>query len=76
MVTFLGTVRETKMNSDKKVLLCERKRHTARRAASVRCADLSLLGGGGGYLPLLGRYLPWPGGGIPTLSRGRGTYPG
>ena len=32
---------------NKKVLLRERKWHTAHCAASVRCADLSWLGGGG-----------------------------
>ena len=35
-------------NQYKKVLLRERKRHTARRVASARFADLSPDGGGGG----------------------------
>ena len=63
---------------NKKVLLHERKRHTARHVASpwgeggsylgwVGGGILTLAGGvptlvGGGYLPWLGRYLPWPGG--------------
>ena len=40
---------------NKKVPTSERKRHTARHTASVRCADLSWWG----VLTLAGRYLPW-----------------
>ena len=77
--------------SNKKVLLRERKRHTARHVASA--CHAVLVGGvtypGGGYLPWWrgtypggGGYLPWwrggtypGGGGVPTLVEG-GTYPG
>ena len=41
----------------KKVLLCERKRHTARRVASARYAALTP---------------DWGGGGVPHLFLGRG----
>ena len=58
---------------NKKVLLRECKKHTARHTTSVCCADLSWQGGGGGYLPWPGGYLPWPGGIYPSW---RGTYPG
>ena len=37
-----------KLRANKKVLLRERKRHTARRAASTRCATVSREGAGGG----------------------------
>ena len=73
----------------KKVLLRERKRHTARRIASTHCAALSPgRGQGEGYLPWMGEgrtylgqggkylgrvYLPWMG--LPTFDQG-GTYPG
>ena len=64
----------------KKVLLRERKRHTARPVASVRSAVLSWLGGcvgGGGGYPILTclrgvphpgvpPILTWPGGGTPS----------
>ena len=64
----------------KKVLLRERKRHTAHRIASTRCAGL--VGVGGGVAPLLGKGVPpsagWgtplPGKGVPT-SAGWGTLP-
>ena len=46
--------------SNKKVLLRERKRHTARRIASTRCD--AMFPCGGGVPTLAGRYLPWPGG--------------
>ena len=52
---------------NKKVLLRERKRHTARRVASTRYAV------GGGGVPTLGggRVSTFPGGGgVPTLGRG------
>ena len=71
--------------TNKKVLLRELKRHTARRAASVRCADLSWLGWGGTFPGQRGGTFPgqrgggtYPGWreGVPTLARGRGTYPG
>ena len=63
-----------------KVLLRERKRHTARRVASTRHAVP--VGGGGGVPTLVGGYLPWWwwGGylpwwwGVPTLVGG--TYHG
>ena len=48
-------------NINKKVLQPERKRHTARRIASTRCAALSPRG-----------YLPWLG--VSTLAGGGGTY--
>ena len=52
---------------NKKVLLRERKRHTARRVASARYADLSSDGEGGMPHPVLDRGYP-----IPSLDR-RGT---
>ena len=59
----------TLIRNNKKVLLRERKRHTARRVASVHCADLPWLGGvptlAGGRGP--GGYLPWSGS-VPTLA--------
>ena len=74
---------------NKKVLLHERKRHTACHTASVRCADLSWwegegylswpVGGRGGGGTYTGRgrvYLPWLGEGVPTLAGGGGTYHG
>ena len=69
-----------KNNFNKKVLLRERKRHTARRVAST-CYAVPvggyLLWWGGAYPG--GGYLPWVGGiysgwGVPTLVGG-GTYP-
>ena len=58
MTEFSVLVYRNKLRQHKKVLLCERKRHTAHRATSVRCADLSWPGG----VPTLARgYLPWPG---------------
>ena len=66
---------------NKEVLPRERKRHTARRAASTRCAALSHSGRGGGSTYLDpgegvthsgwggGEYLPWLGD-IPTLAGG------
>ena len=72
-------------NVNKKVLLRERKRHTANRTASVHCADLSWLGSTypGLGVPTLARegYLPWPGGtypgweGVPALVRGYLPWP-
>ena len=72
-----------KHSYDKKVLLRERKRHTACRIASTRCAALSnpdLVGGegsqvwGGTWSQVQGRY-PVPGqGGTPSQVWGRG-YP-
>ena len=67
----------------KKVLSRERKKHTARRVASTRCAALSPRRGVGGYLPCLGggvpalagRNLPWPGRYLPWMG-GRVTYSG
>ena len=55
---YLRVLSVVEQKSNKKVLLHERKRHTARRAASVRCGDLSL---GGGVPTLAGGYLPWSG---------------
>ena len=49
-----------KLNPNKKVLLRERKRHTASRVASAQ---------GEGYLT-------WMGGGVPTLDGEKGTYLG
>ena len=66
--------KEVKQISNKKVLLRERKRHTARRVASARYADLSRGGtpshvrGGGGYP------VPCLGGGTPSHAWG-GTPP-
>ena len=57
---------------NKKVLLRERKRHTARRVASTRYAVLV----GVGVPTLGGGYLPWWGGGVPTPGGGWGTYLG
>ena len=64
--------------SNKKVLLRERKRHTARRIASTRCAALSnpdLLGGGVPHPRSRGRGTPVPDpGGLPCPRLGgRGT---
>ena len=70
-----------KTKRDKKVLLRERKRHTASHAASVCCADLSWLGWGGG-LPTLASGVPtltrdtYLGCRVPTLARGVPTWPG
>ena len=71
------------LKSNKKVLLHERKRHTARRVASTRCAALS---GGGGYpIPGLGGGYPVPGlggysipglGGVPSPRSGGYPIPG
>ena len=70
-------------NFNKKVLLCERKRHTDRGVSSTPYGALSGGGGvptlaGGGYLPWQGVTYPgWgtcPGQGVPTLAGG--TYPG
>ena len=65
---------------NKKVLLRERNRHTARRVASPGGGG----GGGGGFIPWLGGggtylgwgrgYLPWPGGGGTYLSQGGEGY--
>ena len=55
-------------DGNKKVLLHERKRHTARRVASARV---------GRRVPTLDRgmgYLPWRGEGVPTLD-GEGYLP-
>ena len=69
-------------NVNKKVLLRERKRHTARRVASV-CHAIPVggtyAGGGvptlgGGVPTLVGGYLPWWGSTYP--GGGGGTYPG
>ena len=69
--------------TNKKVLLRERKRHTARRVASTCCATLSpggtypgwgvptLDGGtypGGKYLPWSGGYRPWTGDYLPDVG--------
>ena len=74
--------------SNKKVLLCERKRHTARRVASARYAAPSPNGGRGGVphpVPDGGRGEGYPiqsqmggtpfpsAGGCPHLDLGRGT---
>ena len=69
LATLLTRKRANKFSKNKKVLLRERKKHTAHRIASTRCA---VLYPGGGYLP-------WPG--VPKLERGYlpwpvGTYPG
>ena len=76
------TVRTTLWN--KKVVLREHKRHTARCVASPwggtylgwRGEGVPTLARGRGYLPWPGGsgYLPWPGEGVPTLAGGRGNY--
>ena len=74
-----------KLILNKKVLLRERKRHTARHAASHRGGGTYLGQGdtylGWGYLPWLwgtppwlGGYPPWPKGEVPTLAGG-GVHP-
>ena len=57
------------INVYKKVLLRERKRYTARRIASTRCA-----GGGEGY-PFPGGGYPFPGGGTPPRRGVNGQTP-
>ena len=47
---YCGQIMTEQKSINKKVLLCERKRHTAHRVASPCCAALSP-GGGGGDLP-------------------------
>ena len=80
-----------KITFNKKVLLCERKRHTARRVASP-WGRVTYLGGRGSYLgrgnppwlgvfTLAGGYLPWPRGylawlGVSTLARGYPLWQG
>ena len=64
--------------SNKKVLLCEHRRHTTHSVASTHCTALSPGGGvvlilGRGVPTLAGGYLPWPE--VLTLAA-RGTYPG
>ena len=64
------SVQGGQFTNNKKVLLRERKRHTARRVASP----------GSGYLPWLGAggYPPWPGGTYPPWLAGvylGGGYP-
>ena len=67
-------------SNNKKVLLRERKRHTARRVASARYADWGGGGlpiprsGGGGTHPQIQGGFPVPGpGGTPSQVRGRGV---
>ena len=59
-----------KLDTNKKVLLRERKRHTSRRVASARYGDLSPDGGGGVPHPVLdgGRYPILLTGGTPIQS--------
>ena len=57
---------------NKKVLLRERKRHTAHHVASARYA--ALCNGGRGY-PISGRGYPISGKGYPVQCLGRGGYP-
>ena len=69
-----GTTTIQKIKANKKVLLRERKRHTARRVASTCYAALSnpdLVRGGGGY-PIQTWWGEYP---IQTWSRGYPGYP-
>ena len=56
--------------SNKKVLLHERKRHTARCVASTRCAGryIPRMGWGWGVPTSTKKYLPWPGATYPSWS--------
>ena len=63
-------------NVNKKVLLRERKRHTACHVASTRCAALSPVGGGGGGRGGLPTLALAGGGGVPTLDWGVPTLAG
>ena len=65
------------MSGNKKVLLRQRKRHTARRVASTRFSDLSPDVGGGGYPPvlILIRYPPVSRMGYPSTCLDLGWAP-
>ena len=81
MIVFGWVIYNTNLNFNKKVLLRERKRHTARRAASTRHGMGTPSSHGGGYPTqswwggvlhpvMVGGY---PGTPHPDLARGRGT---
>ena len=77
-----------KQIQNKKVPLCERKRHTARRVASPWPGGVTYLGQGGAYLCWGGTYLgwggtylcwgylPWPEGYLPWPGEGYPPWPG